>query len=49
MSAAYKVPHISTLSTLPELDDMNQYKYFRRLIPSDAGMAFVDSGIAGEL
>jgi len=25
------------------------YKYFRRLIPSDAGMALLDSGIVGEL
>ena len=39
MSTAYEVPQISPLSTSTELDDTNQYKYFGRLIPSDAGTA----------
>ena len=39
MTSAYGVPQISPLSTSTELDDTDVYRYFARLIPSDAGTA----------
>jgi len=39
LGGAYEIPMVSPLSTSSELDDKNVYKYFGRLIPSDAGTA----------
>lgn len=40
LSSIYEIPHISPLSTSTELDDKMQYRYFSRLIPSDATTAW---------
>jgi len=39
LSSVYAIPQISPLSTSTELNDVTQYRYFARLIPSDAGTA----------